>query len=409
MLKKILGLELIFCQDLSMFESIESPKINYSSVKIPNSFQINPVNLLFIDELHPELADYVIENNIPIFYPIHDSDLAFDPFAAGFYVVSRYEEYIISVRDKHNRFPSSESLQSITDCLRLPIVQVWANMLAEAIVRKFPGLVINNVGYNYIPTYDIDMAWSYQEKGTLRTAGAWAKSILMLDLPSIVERWKVLTNKIPDPFDTFDYLDKSINSYDLNAIYFILLGQHSDYDKNINPNNASFAQLIKRIAASHSVGIHPSYFSKKSLRNEINSLTSILKREITRSRQHYVRLDLPQTYKHLLANGIKEDYTMGYPDILGFRNGTAVPTPWYNLEEEVETDLIIHPFQIMDVTLKNYLKLTPKKAIMEIHTIVDIIKQYGGSCISIWHNSSFDKQWAGWEKVHEEMLSYASK
>ena len=122
-----------------------------------------------------------------------------------------------------------------------------------------------------------------------------------------------------------------------------------------------------------------------------------------------MRLHLPSTYRHLLKHQIYADYSMGYPDHLGFRNGLAIPTPWYDLENEEQTALLIHPFQIMDVTLKNYLKKSPEQANEQIQSILDTVCSYGGTCISIWHNSSFDNQWKGWEKVFEEMLSYANK
>ena len=70
---------------------------------------------------------------------------------------------------------------------------------------------------------------------------------------------------------------------------------------------------------------------------------------------------------------------------------------------------MVHPFQIMDVTLKNYLNLEPDQAIEKIKNIVNTIARYGGTMISIWHNSSFDKDWIGWHKVFEEMLSYSSE
>ena len=100
---------------------------------------------------------------------------------------------------------------------------------------------------------------------------------------------------------------------------------------------------------------------------------------------------------------------MGYPSQLGFRNGLAIVAPWYDLEKEEQTNLMIHPFQIMDVTLKNYLQKTPEQASKQVENILNTVRIYGGTCISIWHNSSFDHQWTGWSKVFEEMLSYANK
>jgi len=406
----MLGLELIYCHHIDKFKAIGTAKINYSAIDTgPNSFQIRPSHLLFEDSVNPQQIKYVYKNEFPCYFPINDSDLIFDPLAACFYVISRYEEYVLNQKDQHQRFPATASLQHKTNCLHLPIAQIWSILLADALKEKFPSISFHMPEYRFLPTYDIDMAWSYREKGFFRSMGACLKSIGSLDFLSIKERWKVATKQLRDPFDTYDYIERQNNDNQLNAIYFFLLGVHSAYDKNISPTNAKLIQLIKEISLKNNVGIHPSYYSEKNLKREINSLSQILKKEIKVSRQHYVRLILPGTYDRLIANNISDDYTMGYPDMIGFRNGLAIASPWYNLSTEQETELIIHPFQIMDVTLKNYLQLTPDKALEKIRSTIDTVKKYGGTCISIWHNSSFDTQWSEWKKVYEEMLSYASK
>jgi hypothetical protein len=53
---------------------------------------------------------------------------------------------------------------------------------------------------------------------------------------------------------------------------------------------------------------------------------------------------------------------MGYPDHVGFRAGTCTSFYFYNLNFELKTPLKIIPFAFMDVTLKNYMKLTNEKA-----------------------------------------------
>ena len=54
---------------------------------------------------------------------------------------------------------------------------------------------------------------------------------------------------------------------------------------------------------------------------------------ITSSRQHFIRFNLPQTFRHLLDGGIREDFSMGYGSINGFRASVASPFYWYDLEK----------------------------------------------------------------------------
>ncbi|MFT4758694.1 MAG: hypothetical protein ACI9LN_000656, partial [Saprospiraceae bacterium] len=132
-------------------------------------------------------------------------------------------------------------------------------------------------------------------------------------------------------------------------------------------------------------------------------------KDVTKSRQHFLKLSLPKTYQNLLKTGITDDYTMGYATEIGFRASIAQPFLWYDLKSEKTTNLRIHPFQIMDVTLQQYLKLSPNEAIDRAIKIIESTKAIGGTFVSLWHNSSFsnEKKWRGWKRVYERILEAA--
>lgn len=405
----ILGLRVEYCLDSDQFDSIIGPKVNYTLLKIHNSVNIQPNSLLFESSIQATAPPYEQIGDTVFLYPNKAQELPFDPIAACFYVVSRYEEYKSTLKDEHNRFPAKASLQYKLGVLQVPIVQIWADMLKKALKSKFSQLRFKKQPSSYQPTFDIDMAWSYKEKGMYRALGASLKSLSKLDFTSLKERWQVNAGKKKDPFDTFDYIITQIKKYNYTPLFFFLVAKHSPYDKNIAPENKNFIQLIKSIHSKYPIGLHPSYYYDNHLTEELNTLQNIIKTPIHKSRQHYVRLNLPSTYRHLTKHEIHADYSMGYPSQPGFRNGLAIASPWYDLEKEEQTNLMVYPFQIMDVTLKNYLQNTPAQATEQIKKILDSVHTYGGTCISIWHNSSFDYQWTGWSKVFEEMLSYANK
>jgi hypothetical protein len=107
--------------------------------------------------------------------------------------------------------------------------------------------------------------------------------------------------------------------YDLQPLYFILIANYGEYDKNLPVNNLKFQQLIKSLSDYAEVGIHPSFGSSTSyklLTSEIERLSRILNREIVISRQHFLRLDFPITYRNLIQADITDDYTMGYASAL---------------------------------------------------------------------------------------------
>ncbi len=65
---------------------------------------------------------------LPTFYQTNDnSDLPFDPFAASFYLVSRYEEYLPYQPDQFGRFPAKASVAYQNGFLKKPVVNHYAN------------------------------------------------------------------------------------------------------------------------------------------------------------------------------------------------------------------------------------------------------------------------------------------
>ena len=141
-------------------------------------------------------------------------------------------------------------------------------------------------------------------------------------------------------------------------------------------------------------------------------MAKITKKTVTSSRQHFLKLNFPSTYQGLINSGIKSDYSMGYAENIGFRAGVGVPFFWYDLEKEEATDLLIYPFQVMDVTLRNYLNLTPEDAFTQVTKIINIMKFTGGTFMTLWHNSSFAEQdgWSSdWKFLYERIIAEAVK
>jgi hypothetical protein len=76
---------------------------------------------------------------------------------------------------------------------------------------------------------------------------------------------------------------------------------------------------------------------------------------------------------------------------------------------EEETKLRIHPFAVMDGTLRDYMMLSAEEAVVEIKKLIKEVKAVNGTFISLWHNESLSNQlrWTGWQKVYEELLTAA--
>ena len=222
----------------------------------------------------------------------------------------------------------------------------------------------------------------------------------------------MIIGKETDPFDTFDYqlqLQKELN---LHPLYFILCGEYDLNDKNISLRNTSFQNLIKRLGDYAKVGIHPSfssYLNKEKVKNEIKKLSKVLNREITISRQHFLRLRLPLSYQILIDLDITDDYTMGYATLPGFRAGIADTFRFFDLEHDNVTNLNIHPFALMDGTMRDYLELNTDESYETATRLIQEVKNVNGTFILLWHNETLsdEKRWTGWKALYRQILDYA--
>jgi hypothetical protein len=240
------------------------------------------------------------------------------------------------------------------------------------------------------------------------------KSILKFDFHEIVERTKVILRLQKDPYDTYDFQLDVLKKYKFRSIYFFLLGDYGVNDKNLPIESKRFQALIKRIGDYAYVGIHPSYGSNKSseqLKKEVGRLSKVLHRDVTLSRQHFLKLTLPETYRNLIDLDITDDYTMGYASQIGFRASICTPFNFYDLDMDIETKLKIHPFAVMEGTLKYAMKVQPEEAFKKIKPLIDEAKAVNGVFVSLFHNDSLnnEKLWLGWRAVYEEMVEYAVK
>lgn len=414
--KELLGTEYRITTDKEEFIAFDGIKISYAEQALADEIFFCAGNLLFENNIHEIEHKFIDFNMNTVICPVYSkkSAMPFDPFAAAFYLISRYEEYLPYLKDQYERFSAEQSIAYKKYFLRKPMINIWAADIAEIIKTKFSGFKTKSKTFRFVPTIDIDSAYAFKLKGIIRSIGGYLKSARDLNLKEIAERTAVLTGLRKDHFDTFEYQFQIHEKYKLNPVYFILFADYNDFDKNIHVNNQKFHSLIKMLEDNADVGIHPSYASNsdiKILKKEINSLSKVLNRQITKSRQHFLKLSLPQTYRNLIELDITDDYTMGYASETGFRASICSSFNFYDLEMETETNLRIHPFAFMEGTLRDYLSINADRAMDYIKPLIDEVKAVNGTFISLWHNESLSNQrrWIGWQQIYEDMIKYATE
>jgi hypothetical protein len=385
----ILGLGLHMTDDRHVLTSSGNPAVNYSNTHIDGIPSVTPAGLLSETGVRAQQIELREFNDLPVFFHTEGSDLPFDPFSMAFYLVSRYEEYLPFTPDKHGRFPYTESLANKAGFLNIPVVNHLAGLLKILLLKYYPDLKVPEGKYNFLPTVDVDIAFAHLGKGFIRTYGAMTRLLLKGQLKEIRSRIRTMRGKARDPYDNIDFLTEVFKKHNLKPVFFILAGDPGPFDRNLSLRNNKFVALIRELDDKADLGVHPSYRSGEEpqrVKTEIDRINEVTRENITKSRQHFVRLKFPDTYNNLIGYGIKEDYSMGYAAASGFRASIATPFRFYDIMEEKETELLVYPFAFMDTTLSDYMGLSPDCYLEAVKPIIREVMDCKGTLCGIWHN-----------------------
>lgn len=408
-LGSLLGLRITFTRNEQEAIACNGALLSYSNVPVGNSVHIVPHPLLRESGVREQRIEVFHWHGLPtIFHGSNGGTIPFDLFAATFYLITRYEEYLPFVADEHGRFPSAGSIAHTNGFLEIPLVDMWVRELGEMLSQRFPDTLIRQRGFSCIPTIDIDNAYAYLHKGIIRSVGSTLSALVRFRWSDLALRIPVYTGQQPDPFDTHSRIFEILRGHP-QSIFFILGGQYGLFDKHIPVESKPMRKLIGEISARFAVGLHPSYqswLSRERVAEELGLLTAVAGKPVVKCRQHFIRLSLPHSYRILADLGIKSDYSMGYTERVGFRASTSTPFPFYDLLDERVLPITIIPFQVMDVTLRQHMGLNPTQAVAKCTALAKSIEEVGGTFIPIWHNESLSGvgNWRGWDDVLPEIL-----
>ncbi|MDR0412750.1 MAG: polysaccharide deacetylase family protein [Dysgonamonadaceae bacterium] len=416
----VLGTAFRITSDQNDYLGQKTPCINYSEHPLGHGLQMVPHGLLAERGVRavPALNESEWKGLFCFFYS-GKGDIPFDLFSASFYLLTLYEEYDAAATDEHGRFDHRASLLFRHGCLETPLVDRWAYLLKEALeAAGFPTGDFRGRQYRAIHTYDIDHPYLYRNKGLVKNAGGALRDLLRGNVRAVGQRIRVLLRLEPDPFwaalQTI-YAHHTHHTHHThhacNCYLFVLLGRRGKHGRTTLYPTRSYFRYLKRLDLPQ-IGLHPSYdtfLNSKQLKKEKAGLERILQREVTCSRQHFLRLRHPDTFRDLLSAGIREDFSLAFSHAPGFRSGTAVPHPFYDMQTESPTALLLRPTVLMDTTLIRHLHLSPDAALQRVKSLADACKQSGGDFLSLWHNSNLaaapaENPWTG---VHRQAVRYA--
>lgn len=404
---RILGLEILFTTKVEDFIKHTGPKITYTKQPLQNEFFIRSNGLLFengINDINISMGQW---EGVPCFFSTGEgSVLPYDIFAASFYLLSRYEEYVPHVKDVYGRFSYKESLAHQHNFLHLPVIDLWTQKLWLLLKERFPDIDKEPKKVRCTSIIDVTTSHSYAMRGFFRGISGLLLDIGTFQLRRVGKRIMVWLNLAKDPFDNFSTLIELHKKYKSTCMFFFQFAQYSRYDKNISTENNKFQHLIKSVADYHGVSLAASFSSFSNinlLKLEKKNLSTVINRPVNYSRLRYNRVDIPETYRNLVEAEFTDDYSMGYTHELGFKAGTCTSFYFYDIPLEIQQPIKVHPFAVHDYALLKFSK--EEEVIREIGLLFEQVTKVNGHFMTVFSNELLGShQKFNWLKLYKKIL-----
>lgn len=390
-LREILGLEIRFTKKIEEFIACKDWKFSYGDRRMGNEFFVKSSGLLNGQSVVKQNIEVKDWHGIPCFFGDGEGegDIPFDIFSASFYMLSRYEEYLPHEKDEFGRFPAKESLAFKNDFLHRPVVDLWAYRFKDALENHFTELVVPGRKFGVKNVLSVAELYKYNKKGLMRNIGGGLRDFFQLRFKEVFERVRTQIFWAKDPYDVYDDLLKISKQHKIKWNFLFQLSDYSMYNKNIGYNRKVYHAMIKSMGDYGKIGLLVGYeavHDLKTLRKEKRRWENIANQELEMAMTNDHGVNLPDLYNNYDSIEIGNDFSMGFPEKIGFRAGTCTPYLYYELNLERISPLIIQP------TVFNSEAFLPK-SFFEVKTVLDRIKaeveHVEGQFIMVFKNTDF--------------------
>jgi hypothetical protein len=415
MLSDFLGLEYI----LTISNKVQDYFLIFDDKKLiilDSFFGLYPEDLsyLTVDAIPKSITfasnKYKTDNIIPVIYGKDEIQYAgnelrcgIDIFASAFFMLARWEEYVKTNRDKHNRFISNESVAFINGFLSRPVVNEYVELLWDFFKELHFHGDRRIKSFDLVLTHDIDHL-DYPVTGRIILGDLLKRKSIKL---AIKHSRSFLTSH-SNPYDTLDFIMTESEKRGLQShFYFMASNSGQTQDLTFYLKGRRFKKSIVQIKTrGHIIGFHPGYFTYDDIdrwSHEKNLLEEAIEERVYEGRQHYLRFDMPATYCIWEKNRMSIDSTMGYAEHEGFRCGTGDVFTVFNFLERKKMNLKERPLIIMDGSLRKY---SLEEALKAVNFFFSVARKYNSTLTLLFHNSTFyGDGWEGYNVLYQEILS----
>ena len=382
--------------DINYYKAQFVPKLNYSKSEIEEGeFYIEPVGLLFENDLRQQQIDCFDLNFHKTFFAVR-GDLPFDIFAASFYLISRYEEWLFRVNNPGQSFNPEQSIAFQESFLSEPLVNIWINELRSALEARFPEMVFHRRSFRQILTYDIRAAYQLRyAPGAVRYRRLIAH-LVKAKFKKLADEWRIMNGKSADPYDFFEKLDALHLYCRVKPYFFFNVSQQYINDNKLLQQEIS--RLVEYYASNFRIGL---LWNSRST-DDKDWVEVVTEQELTSARHpgyHHSTIDY---YNKLVRENLQDDFSMGYTTMNGFRASVCSTFYWYDFQTESETDLKIFPVCFRDLSaIESGLKAA--QGYQQLMGYYNIVKKLNGILVTSWSNQVLgnDPQYVDWKNMFE--------
>tara|TARA_B110000211_G_C14090015_1_gene558517 strand:- start:2689 stop:4059 length:1371 start_codon:yes stop_codon:yes gene_type:complete len=331
-----------------------------------------------------------------------DTFISLDIFGASFFLVSRIEEYHTIEKDEHGRYVGNNSLMSKLDCINIPVVDIYVEILWHHLLKVAPTIKRKEMIFTKNISCDVDNPFLFHSPyiNLLKRVGGdlvYRKSLKMASNTVL----GILSNKYAlknDPFaEAIDFIIHENNKADNRVQFnFIPYATSDRFDGRATFLFPEVKEMMRKIVSSgHFLGIHPGY---ETFNNEclLTKSVEIYKQDegkgkLIKGRQHYLRWEVGVTDLLYVAAGIRVDSSLGNADVGGFRCGTSRKFPIFSLKNREVLDLVEEPLLIMENTYfaEKYLNFgVSEDSLRKMLEIKNWCRKLNGLFSVLWHNTS---------------------
>ena len=387
---EILGMEFKFTSKIEDFIAHDGMKFSYGKESRGNELFVKSASLLWDQGIENQKIKVESWGDSPCFFKTSEtSDLPFDIFAASFYLLSRYEEYLPHNNDRFNRYPAAESLAFKNDFLKKPVVDIWAFKFKRELQKRFSGEgkpVRKVINKNVLAVGEV---YKYKKKGSIRTVGASLRDFFQFNITGLIERIRVLLFLKKDPYDVYEQLISFAKREKISWLFMFQLSNYSIYSKNISYNKTNYHALIKSMGDYGDLGLLAGLEAIQNfdtLKTEKKRWESIVNRPLKMILNNKYDLHLPEVYNNFDKLEIERDFSMGFVDEIGFRAGTGTPFLFYDIQLERILPLVMETPVFNSRLMKEHSYFKVKTNLEEVREEIEAI---GGTITLIFQNSDF--------------------